>query len=105
VTLKLLGLVQRQWDSFDGWFISGHRVDDDPWDLPPHRFWSTVYYWATKDADPESIAKWERKLWVPPPGYQEPITEGPWTADAEMSAFRNLAASLNIDTRPKEDSA
>lgn len=97
MTLRLLDIAESHWDTFDGWCVS-NRVE--PWELPSDRFLSLVYYWSTRYADEKEKRKFDTRLWIPPPGYTEPITEGPWTAEAEMSGFRGLATSLNIDTKP-----
>lgn len=97
MTLKLLGLAERHWSTIEGWWTT--QRSKDLWDLPPYKMLSVIYYWATQGADEQSLAKFDRQLWVPPPGYDKPITEGPWTAEAETSAFKAFATDVGI--KPK----
>lgn len=99
MTLRLLDIAESHWPTFDGWCAS---LSVDPWKLPSDRFLSLVYYWSTRYADENERRKFDMRLWIPPPGYEEPILEGPWSAEEEMSGFRGLASSLNIDTKSPE---
>lgn len=72
-------------------------------DLPMNRFLSFIYAWATHQGDEDSIKKFDRRLFMPPPGVDPEI--GPWSREEEMSAFRGLAAQLNIKTSGDTDSS
>lgn len=96
VTLSLLDLAARHWASFDGWCR-----DIDPWELPAHRMLSFIYHWATEGAEESQLQKFDRRLWMPPPGVE--ATEGPWSREAEMSAFRGLASQLHVKTTGEPD--
>lgn len=93
MTLRLLNLAARHWDSFEGWCRPL-----DPWDLPAHRLLSYIYHWATEAADEESRAKFDRQLTMPPPG-EAPEPDSPWSPEQETAAFQGLASALNI--KPK----
>lgn len=45
----------------------------------------------TEHGDEAGIRKLEAQLWRPPPGVQ---AQGPWSAEAEMNAFRSLKSAL-----------
>jgi hypothetical protein len=52
-----------------------------------------IWHWLTKDAESEDdVAKLEHKIYQPPAGVE--VTTGPWSAEAEMAAFKGLKASL-----------
>lgn len=56
-----------------------------------------IYYWATRNAQDEAtLAKFDRKLWMPPKGEEAPA-ESPWSAANETSAFKALKAALQPD--------
>lgn len=56
------------------------------------RFSNLVWYWATRNAEPQDIEKFRIQLWRPPKGVVP--TRGPWSAEAETNAFRTLKAAL-----------
>lgn len=89
MTHRLLAMASGQWDTFDGW-TAAQGVD--PLALPFDRLLSLIYFWATKDGDPEQVERFYIRLWRPPPG--ETPTKGPWTAEAEMDAFRAFKAQV-----------
>lgn len=91
MTLRLVGLVKREWASFDGMLASKNV---DPLLLPPDRFLSLVYWWATRNAENQSaIDKFDRRLWMPPKGQAAPAGS-PWSPEAETAAFGSLAAQV-----------
>lgn len=93
VTLRLILSAESQWARFDGWCAS---LGIEPLELAPDRFLNLIYYWLVRYADEAEQGKIDRQLWMPPVGYTGPITEGPWTAEAEMAAFNAFAAELNV---------
>jgi hypothetical protein len=95
VTLRLVGLARREWASFDGMMAS---KDVDPLLLPPDRFFSLLYWWATRNAgDQKDIDKFDRRLWMPPKGTAAPAGS-PWSPEAETAAFGSLAAAFGVQT-------
>ena len=66
-------------------------------DLPVARFLSVVYYWAIKGTDDIGRQRFDARLYQPPPGVVPEV--GPWTPEAEQSAFRALKAGLGIRDR------
>lgn len=61
--------------------------------LPLSRFVNFVWWALTRNAQSDAdIAKLKAKLWRPPPEAE--VVEGPWSAEAEMAAFRNLKAAM-----------
>lgn len=65
-----------------------------------------IYFWATRNAqDEQTLAKFDRKLWMPPKGEEAPA-ESPWSAANETSAFKALKAALQPDgPKPPGDAA
>lgn len=63
-------------------------------DLPIDRFLNRVYHFATKGGDPTSIQRFDNRLWMPPPGVV--ATRGPWSVEAETSAFKAFKAALGM---------
>ena len=72
-------------------------------ELPIDRMLNLIYFWATRNAqDEQALAKFDRKLWMPPKGEEAPA-ESPWSAANETSAFKALKASLQPDSpKPPE---
>src|SRR3546814_1661132 len=63
-------------------------------ELPIDRLLNLVYFWATRNAqDEQTLAKFDRKLWMPPKG-EEPPAESPWSAANETSAFQAFKAQI-----------
>lgn len=90
MTARLIGLADQNWLRLDGW-SAARGVD--PLELPPHRFLSLVYYFATRNGSSDDIAKFDRRLWVPEKGSVPP-PESPWSAANETSAFAAFTAAL-----------
>src|SRR3546814_6036105 len=60
-----------------------------------------IYYWATRNAQDEAaLAKFDRKLWMPPKGEEAPA-ESPWSAQNETDAFKAFKAQIQPDGPPK----
>jgi hypothetical protein len=92
VTLRLVGLVRKEWASFDGDSV------EDPLLLPPDRFFNRVYWWAIKNAtDQAALDKFNRQLWRPPKGMAAPAGS-PWSPEAETAAFASLASAFGVQT-------
>lgn len=84
--------------------IEGERDWIDPsapdlFELPVDRLLNLVYYWAIRNGDEAAIRTFDARLWVPPKGVAP--TEGPWSAEAETSAFRAFAKQVKGDTPPE----
>lgn len=91
MTHRLVQLVRTEWATFDG-LLASRNVD--PLALPPHRFFSTVYWWATRNAGEQAdIDKFNRRLWQPPQGVAA-APGSPWSPEAETAAFKALAAAV-----------
>lgn len=75
----------------DGWAASQGLPELGKFTLP--RFCNLVWYWYTKDGDQKDVDKFEAQLYRPPVGVQAPAV-GPWSAEAEMAAFRSMKAAL-----------
>jgi len=100
VTFRLLHLASENWPTLEGWATSRNT---DIMDLPIDRMLNLIYFWATRNApDEQALAKFDRKLWMPPKG-EEPPAESPWSAANETSAFKALKAALQPDGPPQPD--
>lgn len=94
MTFRLLHLASENWPTLEGWATSRNT---DLMELPIHRMLNLIYFWATRNAqDEQTLAKFDRKLWLPPKGA-EPPKESPWSAENETSAFKALKAALQPD--------
>lgn len=89
MTQKLLAIAEGHWVTIDG---KAAWRGIDLLTMPFDRFLNAVYRYATKDGTPDSIRKFDIRLWIPPAGIAP--TRGPWTPEAEMQAFRGLKAAL-----------
>lgn len=81
--------MEADWTEFDGWAVT---QGFDPLDLPVDRLLSVIYFWATKDGDESGKARFDTRLYMPPKGVAP--TVGPWTAEAETSAFSSFKAQM-----------
>lgn len=81
--------MEANWTAFDGWAVT---LGFDPLSLPADRLLSVIYHWATKDGDQQGIARFDSRLYMPPKGVE--ATVGPWTAEAETSAFAAFKAQM-----------
>lgn len=88
MTQRLLAVAAKHWVTLDG-----DRADDIL-ELPFDRFLNTIYRYATKGGNEVALAQYDQWLWMPPPGVV--ATRGPWSPEAEQSAFRSLKAALGI---------
>ncbi len=101
MTFRLLHLASENWSTLEGWATSRNT---DLAELRIDRMLNLIYYWATRNADTEqTLAKFNRKLWMPPKGEEAP-KESPWSAANETSAFKALKAALQPDApKPPTD--
>ena len=97
MTLRLVRLARQEWASLDGEMAS---LNVDPWYLPPDRFFNLIYWWATRHGDPDGIAKFDRRLWMPPKGVA-PAPGSPWSPESETEAFGELAAAFGVGVTAK----
>lgn len=90
MTLRLTNIALDHWREIDGFAVSQNMPDLRT--LPLGRFCSFVYWWATRGADDEATkAKFDSRLWQPPPGE---VAQGPWSPEAETAAFASVKAAL-----------
>lgn len=86
---RLTATARARWHEFDGWAAS---CGVDPLDLPIDRFLNLVYYWLMQGVKPSERDRVEAQLAAPPSGADpaevEEDPDSPWSADAEMAAFR-----------------
>lgn len=100
MTFRLLHLASENWPTLEGWATSRNT---DIAALPIDRLLNLIYYWATRNAqDENALAKFDRKLWMPPKG-EEPPPESPWSAANETSAFQAFKAQVQPDKPPAPD--
>lgn len=100
MTFRLLHLASENWPTLEGWATSRNT---DLMDLPIDRLLNLVYFWATRNApDEQTLAKFDRKLWMPPKGEEAPA-ESPWSAANETSAFQAFKQQIQPDGPPKPD--
>ena len=91
MTLRLAGVATAQWADVDGWAVSKNipRLES----LPLDRFAHLVWFWATRNAEEKDVTKFRTRLWMPPKG-EAADKRGPWSPEAETSAFKALKAGL-----------
>ena len=88
--IRLARIALDHWWAIDGFAASQNMPDLGR--MPLGRFCSFVYWWATRNAEKESdITRFDAQLWRPPPGK---AGMGPWSAEAETSAFAALKKGL-----------
>lgn len=94
VTFRLLHLASENWPTLEGWATSRNT---DLMELPIHRMLNLIYFWATRNAqDEQTLAKFDRKLWMPPKGEEVPA-ESPWSAENETNAFKAFKQQIQPD--------
>lgn len=92
MTQRLLGSVQAHWTAFDGWSMTV-LAGGDPLRLPLDRLLNLIYHWLTDGGDRDEVARFDRRLWMPPKGEAAP-KNSPWSAEAETAAFKMFAAEV-----------
>lgn len=90
MTARLIGLyVEHEW-KIDGFAASQGMPELG--ELSLRRFCNFMRWFFTRNAEKEAdVAKFERQLWLPPPG-EEP--QGPWAPTAEMGGLLGLKKAL-----------
>lgn len=79
------------WADLDGWAVSKNLPHLPT--LPLSRFANLVWFWVMSHSEDEKAAnKFKTQLWRPPPGVVP--EKGPWSAEAETSAFKSLKQAL-----------
>ena len=89
MTQRLLALAVEHWKDLDGYAVS-HGMPTLT-ELPFDRFCNYVWWWSVKGADEKQREKFESRLYMPPKGVA--VEQGPWSVDAETSAFSSLRQS------------
>ena len=98
MTARLLGLLRENWTVIEGERDWANPGAGDLLELPIDRLLNLTYYWATRNGDEQAVRKFDARLWVPPKGVAP--TEGPWSAEAETTAFKAFAKQVKGDTTP-----
>lgn len=61
-------------------------------ELPLDALLDLTYYWLTKDAEEDDVAKLDAQLWIPPKNLKKPLPKSsPWSDDATLASFAALA--------------
>lgn len=103
MTQRLLATIKAHWVAFDGWAVTV-LAGGDPLRLPLDRYLNLIYHWLTDGADREEIAKFDKRLWMPPKGVAAP-KGSPWSAEAETGAFRAFVAQVKGVVKPASGGA
>lgn len=90
MTQRLIALAVEHWTDLDGYAVA-HSIPRLQ-ELDIDRLCNFVWWWVTHNADQKERDKFKRRLFMPPKG--EEVTTGPWSAEAETSAFSALRQSL-----------
>lgn len=91
--MRLADLALKYWRYVDG-YAAAHGQTSRLADLDLDRFCSLVWWWATRNAEKDSdIRKFESRIWRPPEGE---VAAGPWSPEAEQSAFAALKQGLGM---------
>lgn len=90
MTQRLVFTAGKDWHRLDG-LLASRNVD--ALSLPFDRFLAVVYWFLTDGATPQQVAKFDTRLWMPPPGI-EPAPQSPWSPENETAAFKALRAGV-----------
>lgn len=91
MSYRLLQVLRQGWESFDGYSVAHNMPDLRTIDLG--RLCNFVYWKVTDGGDEKEIDKFRGRLWRPPHG-EEPDSRSPWSAENEMTAFRQARQAL-----------
>lgn len=91
MTQRLIALAVEHWRDLDGYAVA-HSMPKLQ-ELELDRLCSFVWWWVTRNAEQKERERFERRLYMPPKGVA-PV-KGPWSAEAETSAFATLKQSLS----------
>lgn len=81
------------WAAFDGLCAS---QGFDPLEMPWDRFLNLSYWFLTRNGDEESIAKFDRWLWVPFDVAEEVPAESPWSVESQEAAMAAFGKEFEV---------
>lgn len=90
MTQRLVAIAVEHWRDLDGYAVGHNLPELDT--MPLSRFCNFIWWWLTRNADQKERDKLERRIYMPPKGVAP--TTGPWSAEAEKSAFSALQQGL-----------
>lgn len=94
MTARLLLAAAENWTYLEGYAV-GHGQNVPLHRLSLRQLCSYVEWMAIRNmSSPEEVDTFKSKLWRPPTGYTGPVTEGPWSPEAENSQFQALKAAF-----------
>lgn len=88
----MIETLDYHWTSFNGWAVAQGL---DILELPLDSLLDLVYYWLTKDAEEDDVAKLDSQLWLPPTKTRKgkSVTapkNSPWSDEATLASFSNF---------------
>lgn len=92
MTQRLLHLLLSHWDEVNGFAVSQNMPDLREMYLD--RLTWFLYWYFTRNGDPDSIATFRAKLWIPPKGMAIPA-QSPWSAENERASFSAFASQFS----------
>lgn len=101
MTLRLVGTLESQWETIDGYAASRNLPDWN--DMGLARATNLIWYFLTRNGDSEGIEKLKAQVWMPPKGVAVTDSRSPWSPEQENAAFESLQASMGI--LPTKESA
>lgn len=90
MTVRLCLVAVENWEDLDGWAVSRNMPPLES--LPLERFGSLVWHWMSRNGEQKDIDRMRARLWQPPKGTEARV--GPWSPEAETSAFKSLQAAV-----------
>lgn len=100
MTLRLLSVLEAEWETIDGYAVSQGLPDLD--DLPLGRLANFIWFFLIRNGDAEGIEKLRGQIWMPPKGVAVTDERSPWSPAQENKAFASLQASLGVLPPSKE---
>lgn len=91
MTVRLSGLAVENWKTLDGYAVG---AGFDLLELPLARFTNFIWWFFTRNAEPNAIEKFRAKLWQPPKPGVEIDPRSPWAPENELKAFAQLKSQL-----------
>lgn len=92
MTQRLVSLLLSHWDEVNGFSVSQNMPPLET--LEMDRFTSFLYWYFTRNGDPNEVDKFRARLWVPPKGVAV-TDDSPWSAKNERASMESFAQQFS----------
>jgi hypothetical protein len=97
VTDRLVQILVKNWEDFDGYAVA-HNMPPLT-DMPLDRLVNWVWWRMCENRNEQDILKLRAQIWMPPPEAEPEAvddTRSPWNPKNEMDAFSAFKSQLGV---------